>query len=331
MEPPTGGAGRAPAVGGDRTSKGGRGEAPSTEGVSTAPPPVTELVIPMVTPYDARGEVDLGAIARNLRRLQGTPLTGVLALGTNGEHPLLGFEEKVRILEATAAHRGRLDFYAHVWHQDERRTLELATIARELGAKANLALTPTYYTPSYRLDVLRRYYATLCRVGTTYLYYIPQNAGLTLSADDILALAEEGVAGMKDSSGQLAQLGEVLARRPAGFRVLVGSGQGFLGALAQGADGGILAAAHAGPWLAEDVAQHLEAGDLGAAQAAQARLTRLSVLVGRRYGIAGLKALVEHLGLEAGPPRPPLPALSPEAEEAIRTEAAELGLRRLDG
>jgi 4-hydroxy-2-oxoglutarate aldolase len=288
---------------------------------------MAELVAALATPFTEHGTVDHAGLQENLAQLARSPLTGVLLLGTTGEHPLLDFTEKVELIETAAAHRGRLDLYVQVFHQDERHTRALSEIAHRSGAKGVLALTPTYYTRQYRQEVLRRYYGELLALGPTYLYYIPQNAGLLLSPDDILDLAGLGLAGMKDSSGTLAALGEVLARRPQGFDVLVGAGEGLLGALAQGAEGGILAAAQVAPWLVGDVAAAFAAGDLAGAQAHQSRLARLAAAVGRRYGIPGVKHAMARLGLAAGNPRPPLPPLSPEGAEEIDRLLVELAIR----
>lgn len=303
---------------------------PSPLPVAKGDAPLAELVAAVTTPFTPDGNVDLAGLQENLKRLMRTPLTGVLVLGTTGEHPFLDFSEKVELIEAAARARGRLDLYVQVWHQDSRHTKALAELAHAHGARAAVALTPTYYTPNYSRDVLRRYYAELVSQGRTYLYHIPRNTGQRLTVDDVLAIAAEGVSGMKDSSGELASLGELLAKAPANFQVLVGAGEGLLGALALGAAGGILAVAQVAPYLTAEVADRLAAGDLPAAQRAQTALTRLAVTIQRPYGIAGVKYAMDKVGLIGGLPRQPLPTLPPSAAADIDRLLTELALPRLD-
>jgi 4-hydroxy-2-oxoglutarate aldolase len=286
---------------------------------------MAELVAAVVTPFRPDGGVDHAAFAANLAGFAESPLTGVLILGTTGEHPFLDFTEKVELIEVAARHRSRLDLYVQVWHQDNRHTKALAEIAHANGAKAAVALTPTYYTPNYDRSVLRHYFGELVPLGPTYLYHIPRNTGMRITPDDVAALAGDGVAGMKDSSGDLVALAEVLADLE-GFRAFTGAGEGLLAAVALGAAGGMLAIAQVAPHLAHEVLRHLDAGDLPAARAAQRRLTRLSVLLGRRHGIAGVKYALDRLGLHGGAPRRPLPPLDEPARRAIDDALTSLGV-----
>ncbi len=131
--------------------------------------------------------------------------------------------------------------------------------------------------------------------------------------------------GIKDSSGDLAELGRILGSTPEEFVVLVGSAPVFYPALCLGAEGGVLAAACPLPELCVAVYEAHQRGDHASALAGQTALTRVARLVTSVYGIGGLKAALDHLGYYGGPPRAPLPEAGPEAARTVAEALDALG------
>ena len=117
------------------------------------------------------------------------------------------------------------------------------------------------------------------------------------------------VLGIKDSSGDLSRIAFYQARLRE-FRVYTGHAPTFLGALALGAEGGILAAANLAPRAYRALLDHFREGRLAEAQELQKKLFPLGDLLAKG-GVPLLKQALRHLGLPAGYPRPPYPAESP--------------------
>jgi len=156
---------------------------------------------------------------------------------------------------------------------------------------------------------------------------MPANTGIDLDARTVIRLAEhERIVGIKDSSGNVAKLAEIRAEADPSFAVLAGSAGFFLPALAVGASGGVLALANIAPAVCLEIRDLACAGSWTGAKRLQQRIVRLNAAVTRRWGVPALKAAMDALGLDGGPPRRPLrplPApLRRELEALLR--AAEI-------
>ena len=286
-----------------------------------------EILAPLISPRDAQGRLDLDGLAANVARLAPS-LDGFLALGSSGEYVYLSEQERLETVRTLIqGARGRTVF-VQVGSETTQASVALAEEAMALGATALLAVTPHYYTPQLRGAALVQYYKTIAAIGPTYLYHIPSYTGMTLELQEILEIAAiPGVVGMKDSTGNLALLTEILASRPDGFRYYVGSGGALPAAVAYGAEGTIAALANLVPELMRLVVSQFEAGRIAEAAEAQRPLVRLNALVTRRYGIPGLKYAAGRLGFAAGDPVPPLLPVPQKAAEEIDGAIAALAVQ----
>jgi 4-hydroxy-2-oxoglutarate aldolase len=166
---------------------------------------------------------------------------------------------------------------------------------------------------------LRRHFEAVADVSRipVLLYSMPAATGLPIPPSVVHQLAKHpNVRGMKDSSGDIANLQRILSGVPADFRLVAGSAPVFYSALALGASGGILAVACCAPEAAIAIHDAFQAGDHARASRLQRALTPLAVAVTATYGVAGLKAAVTLSGRRGGLPRPPLaPATDGETGE----------------
>ncbi|GLV46888.1 dihydrodipicolinate synthase family protein [Thermus sp. LT1-2-5] len=263
------------------------------------------ILPPIPTPFDRKGRLDPEAFRALAEALE--PLVdGLLIYGSNGEGVLLTPEERAQGLKAISPKKPFLvGLMEETLPQAERALAE----AQEAGAMALLVTPPRYYHASLGEGLLR-YYEALAERMPLFLYHVPQNTKVDLSLSAVEALAQHpGVQGIKDSSGDLARFAFYQARLR-GFRAFTGHAPTFLGALALGAEGGILAAANLAPRAYRALLAHFRAGRLAEAEALQKRLFPLGDLLAKG-GVPLLKQALRHLGLPAGYPRPPYPAESP--------------------
>ena len=263
------------------------------------------ILPPIPTPVDREGRLDEEAFRELAQALE--PLVdGLLVYGSNGEGVHLTPEERARGLRAL---RPRKPFLVGLMEETLPQAEGALLEAKAAGAMALLATPPRYYHGSLGAGLLR-YYEALAEKMPLFLYHVPQNTKVDLPLEAVEALAPHpNVLGIKDSSGDLSRIAFYQARLQE-FRVYTGHAPTFLGALALGAEGGILAAANLAPRAYRALLDHFREGRLAEAQELQKKLFPLGDLLAKG-GVPLLKQALRHLGLPAGYPRPPYPAESP--------------------
>ncbi len=274
---------------------------------------------PIPTTFDSAGQVDARAITANVARWMTTGLAGVLALGSNGEAPLLDEAESDRVLAAAreAVPSGKL-LIAGTGRESTRAAIDACRRAAALGADVVLVRPPSYYktqmTPEALIDHFRRV-ADASSVPVL-LYNLPAT-GVVLTLPVVAALADHpNVVGMKETSPELERLGQFTAIGGE-FAVLSGWAPVIYPAVTLGAAGGILAVANVLPDQCVTLYAHAAAGRHAEALALQRLITPLAQLVSSIHGIAGLKAALDLLGFHGGPTRPPLQPASDRARDDI--------------
>jgi len=285
---------------------------------------------PIPTPFDARGRVDRDHLASNLEKWLKTPLSGFAVLGSNGEAVLMKDTEKIETWKTAGEVIGsdRL-FLAGTGCESSAETLELTEKAAGLGANAAMIVTPHYYKPRMDRRALVTHYTMIADRSPIpiILYNVPAFTGIDLSAEIIIELAgHPGIVGLKESSGNVGKIGQIVDRVGNTFQVLAGSGNFLLPALTVGAVGGVMALASVAPHLVNEIVLSFEKGDLRKAKEIQLRLIPANAAVTSQYGIAGLKTALDLIGMYGGPVRPPLlPLEAPQINDLTKIlEEADL-------
>ena len=277
------------------------------------------VIPPVITPFEADGRLDLASFEANIEDYAATGLSGILVLGSNGEAACLSEEEKLALVRSAVARSNGKPVYAGTGTDSTRTTVELTKKAADAGATAALILNPFFFKNHLNAEALRRHYEAVADVSRipVLLYSMPAATGLPIPPQVVHQLAKHpNVRGMKDSSGDIANLQRILGGVPAEFRVVAGSAPVFYSALSLGASGGILAAACCAPEATIAIHDAFKAGNHERASKLQRALTPLAVAVTATYGVAGLKAAVTLSGRRGGVPRPPLaPATEQEVAE----------------
>ena len=200
-----------------------------------------------------------------------------------------------------------------------RVVLERNQVAAEVGADYVLIVPPFYFRGQMSEAVLETHYRTVADESPlpVLLYNIPQATTLSLSPALVANLAEHpNIVGIKDSSGNVGALTEIVRQVPEDFTVLTGNAPTLLPALSLGAKGGILAVANVAPQAYGRIVECFDEGNLEEARALQTRFNPLALAVTSRYGVPGLKAVLRLQG-QAGYPRAPLQDISEEVEKEL--------------
>ena len=282
---------------------------------------------PVVTPFDRRGEVDEGRFRENLRKYVDVGLGGIVVTGSTGEAPYLTERERLRLVElARDIVRPPEILIVGTGLESTRETLRLSREAISRGADALLVVTPNYYKPKMDAAALTAHYRALADGvrRPVLIYSIPQFTGVHIDAATIAALSRHpNIAGLKESSGNLAFVREVLRKVRPGFRVLVGSVQILLDSLKAGATGAVLGQATFAPELCVGVYEAFCQGRMKAARDLQQRLLPLAQKISAPYGVAGVKAALDLSGYHGGVPRSPLVPLNAAARRSITSALKE--------
>jgi 4-hydroxy-2-oxoglutarate aldolase len=158
------------------------------------------------------------------------------------------------------------------------------------------------------------------------IYNWPQTTGIDIPADAVACLSEHpNIIAIKESSGNLEKVMQMIRECKPGFQILVGSAPTLAPSFQVGAVGAVLAYSNAAPYSCVAIWEAHRAREWDAAKDWQNRIGKASVLVTSKYGIPGLKYAMDLNGYYGGPPRLPLTAPSPEAKQEI--EAAFAGLK----
>jgi len=289
------------------------------------------IFTPIVTPFLGDDTVDERALRRNVARWMGTPLTGLVVLGSNGEAPQLDDEEADRVIAITREDvpRGR-PLIAGTGRESTKATIAATRRAASHDVDAVLVRTPSFFKPQLTSAVFIRHYTEVADAAPVpvMLYNVTMFTGVNLPPDAVEALASHpNIVGMKESGGDIAQIAEYVARTPDGFTLLAGSATTLFHALCAGCDGAILALAALVPGECVQLWTHVREGRLDEARALQRRLMPLARSIGGAHGIPGLKAALDLLGFSGGFPRPPLRPVTPETVETIRCQLEAAGVQ----
>ena len=288
------------------------------------------VIPPVITPFNADGEISYPYLATNLKKWNRTDLTGYLILGSNSEFVYLTEQEKIRVLEFARERIPREKvMIAGTGCEATEATISLTRRAAAIGADFVMVVTPAYYKPQMRNRVLIDHYRRVADASRVplFLYNVPQFTGVVLHPQVVGSLAEHpNIVGMKDSAGNLSVFAEYLRQSPPEFQLFAGSGPVFLPALALGARGGILALANCAPEACLAVYALFQEKELDEAVEQQLKLLPAIEAVTSRFGIGGLKAAMDMVGYRGGWPRPPLLPPTEEERGEIRHALERSGL-----
>jgi len=290
--------------------------------------PLAGIFTPIATPFRDDDTIDEAGLRHNVARWMGTPLDGLVVLGSNGEAPQLDDEEADRVVDLVreGVPAGR-PLIAGTGRESTRATIAATRRAAAAGVDAVLVRTPSFFKPQMTGEVFVRHYAEVAEASPVpvLLYNVSTYTGVNLLPEAVERLAgHANIVGIKESGGDIGQIAELLGRTPDGFTVLAGSATTFVHALCAGCHGGILALASLVPEAFVRMRALVAEGRLDAARALQRQLLPIARSVGSVHGVAGLKAALDLIGYAGGPPRPPLRPVSADTRELIRAQLAAL-------
>jgi 4-hydroxy-2-oxoglutarate aldolase len=273
--------------------------------------------------------VDLPSYEANLRAWLAHPIAGIVAAGSTGEAPLLERHEHLQLVETTRALAGERQVIAGTGAESTAAVISLTAESAARGAEAVLVRPPAYYRPAMSAAALREHFLAVADASPVpvILYNIPVFAPVHLEPELVARLVQhDNIVGIKDSSGDLKNLGALAEACEGHAVVLVGSGALLYPALELGAVGGIVGV---GLMATGPVCELLSAwaeGDTARAGRIQESVGPLHKGVVAGLGVPGVKAALDRLGLAGGEPRSPLLPLNDKKLRELEAVLERAGL-----
>lgn len=284
---------------------------------------------PIATPFDHNGDLWKVKVQHNIEKWNRTGLAGYVVCGSTGESVMLTETEKIQLWEWVAEYAAPEKLLiAGTGVESVRETVALTNRAAEIGYKAVMVRTPHYYKNLINNSAAQMlYYRAVADQAKIPLviYNWPQATGVDIPPDAVAALSEHpNIIGVKESSGNLEKVMQMIAEVKPGFNVLVGSAPTLAPSFAVGAVGAILAFANPAPYATVCIWEAHRTREPDAALDWQHRIARASQLVTTKYGVPGLKYAMDIMGYYGGPPRLPLTPPCPQAKLEIEHAFSDL-------
>jgi 4-hydroxy-tetrahydrodipicolinate synthase len=253
--------------------------------------PFTGSGVALVTPFTHDHEIDFPALKKLVQMQLDGGTDFLVVQGTTGESPTLTSDEKSKVLDTVLeVNNGRLKIVFGVGGNNTRAVGETLK-AVPAGIDGILSVSP-YYNKPIQKGIIEHYkYIASCTDLPIILYNVPGRTGSNMLPETTLALSEiSNIVAMKEASGNMEQIMELIRLRPEGFGILSGDDALTMPLIAAGADGVISVVANAFPKLFGEMVHASMSGDLTAARKAHYALLPITKMFFEEGNPGGVKA-----------------------------------------
>ena len=274
----------------------------------------------LVTPFTPDDELDEAAFRRLIDFQIDGGMEALVVLGTTGENPTVTHAERRRLVDVAVEQTdGRVPVVVGTGTNDTAQSVAFSKEAVAAGADALLVVGPYYNKPTP--NGLVRHVSMIAEAADApvLLYNVPGRTGSNITAETTLRIADEvpAVFGVKEASGNLSQITDLLAHRPDGFGVYSGDDDLTLPMLVLGADGLVSVIANAVPG---EVSEMVRLGLSGDFEAARERHFALLDAMRASFFEANpgpIKAVLAEMGMMEESVRPPLDTVTDETRRRV--------------
>jgi 4-hydroxy-tetrahydrodipicolinate synthase len=284
----------------------------------------------LVTPFNSRGDVDGNALRRLVNAQIAGGVEALLPAGTTGESVTLDEDEHVRVVEIVVEQtRGRVPVIAGAGSNSTRKTILLCKRILSAGADGVLIVAPYYNKPTQE-GLYQHYEAISDAIDAPMIVYnVPGRTSCNIEAATTLRIAGlPNVAGIKEASGNIGQVMEILRDRPRGFALWAGDDAVALPYAALGADGVVSVVSNEVPREFSRMVRLALAGDFAAARKLHYRLLPLMNINFIESNPIPVKAALGMMGMIGEEYRLPLVPLTDAHRPKLKAVLRDLGLVR---
>jgi 4-hydroxy-tetrahydrodipicolinate synthase len=280
---------------------------------------IGRIVTAMVTPFNEQDQVNLEATCQLVNELIANGSDALVVGGTTGESPTLTTDEKMALFHTVVeAAGGRVPVIAGTGSNNTRASIELSKKVEDLGVDGIMLVTPYYNKPSQ--EGLFQHFKAISESTSLpiMLYNIPGRSGVNLDAETTLRLAElRNIVSIKEASGNLDQIAEIIEHSPADFSVYSGDDSLTLPLLSIGGTGVVSVASHIIGNEMQEMVQLFLSGQVERAAAIHRKLLPLMKTLFMTPNPTAVKAALELKGLPVGHVRLPLVPLTAEEQRQL--------------
>ncbi|RDW19390.1 4-hydroxy-tetrahydrodipicolinate synthase [Oceanobacillus chungangensis] len=273
----------------------------------------------MVTPFDQHGEVDFEATKGLVNHLIANGSDGLVVAGTTGESPTLSHNEKLALLKLVVETvNGRVPVIAGTGTNNTKESVELTKEAEAAGVDGIMLVVPYYNKPSQ--EGMFQHFRTIAAATSlpVMLYNIPGRSVVNMEAETIIRLSRiENIVSVKEASGDLDQVAEIISKAKSNFSVYTGDDSLTLPTLAIGGTGVISVASHIIGNEMQEMVQLFKQGDVVNAAALHRHLLPIMNELFAAPNPTPVKAGLNRIGVEVGCVRLPLVPLTDAQRESL--------------
>ena len=280
------------------------------------------LGVALATPFKVNGSVDADALTRLVCHVIDGGADFLVALGTTSEAPTLSADEKKLVINTILdANAGRLPVMLGMGGNNTQAVIEAIKAQDFRGIDGILSVIPYYNKPNQRgMKAHFEAIAGACPVPVV-VYNVPGRVGVNLQADTCVELARHhNIVAVKEASGNLQQIMEILRDKPADFDVLSGDDGITQPLMALGAQGVISVAANAYTKPFSRMMRAMKEGQIDEALRLHFAMLQMNQLIFADGNPAGIKCLMSHIGLCENVLRLPLVTVNEKVEAEIIEE-----------
>ena len=279
------------------------------------------IIVPIITPMTEDEKFNEAQMRVEVNRLIDGGVSGIFALGTNGEVYALTEEEKLAVIRVVVDEvKGRVPVYAGTGCIGTRETVEMSKKAEGLGVDALSVVSP-YFVGVSQDDIFRHFDAVAGAVKIPMLLYnMPARTGNNIGYQTVKKLMEahSNIMGAKDSSGNFDNTLRYIENTVDGVSVLAGNDSLILWTLLAGGTGAISGWSNAFPKLICSIYNHWKAGDTEAANKAQKAIRPFRDVMTMGNPNSVVKRCLNLLGHNVGPAREPASGIDPKIDTALK-------------
>lgn len=281
----------------------------------------------LVTPFARDGSVDEEALRRLVNFQEENGVDTLVPCGSTGESATMNLEEHLKVIGIVVDEAKKAKVLAGAGSNCTAEAVHLSKEAEDMGADGILSISPYYVKPTQE-GIFLHYKAISEAVECPIIVYnIPGRTGSNITADTLMRIAElPTIAGVKEASGNMAQIQSIIAKRPKGFAVLSGDDGLTLSLMSVGADGVISVTSNCCPGLMSEMVGSARAGKYDIARSIYSKLFPLFRELFCESNPIPIKYVMGTMGYGNGCPRLPLTPLSESGRAVIDPILADLGI-----
>jgi 4-hydroxy-tetrahydrodipicolinate synthase len=281
----------------------------------------------LVTPFNDDGSIDEAAFRALVEWQIAEGINGLVPCGSTGEAATMSLDERVRVVRICVEQvAGRVPVIAGAGGNDTRLAIETSKAMVEAGATHLLHVSPAYSKPPQRGLIAHFRAIADAAARPVMLYNVPGRTASNMEAETTLALAEhQNICAVKEASGNLSQMSEIIRGRPAHFAVISGDDPLTLGLIAAGGHGIVSVVSNAVPKQMTALTANALAGDYRAAQAMHLTLTPYFGAAFIESNPLPVKASLAMMGKLRNNLRLPLVPMDPKHDARVRAALVGAG------